>query len=58
MNMKLNPECETIYLMPKENFTYLNSGVIKEIASLGGDVSEFVSKEVENALRAKFPDKK
>jgi pantetheine-phosphate adenylyltransferase len=54
MNKKLNPDCETIYLMPKENFTYLNSSIVKEIASLGGNVSEFVTEDVEKALKEKF----
>ncbi|MBF0432439.1 MAG: pantetheine-phosphate adenylyltransferase [Fibrobacteria bacterium] len=53
-NKKLYPDCEILYLMPGENYTYLNSSMVKEIAGLGGDVSSFVSGNVEQALKAKF----
>jgi len=39
MNRKLDAEVETIFLMPKEEYTYLSSRIVKEIARLGGDVS-------------------
>lgn len=54
MNKKLMPECETVYMMPDERFTYLNSGIVKEIAALGGEVSEFVTANVEEALKNRF----
>ncbi|MBA3543437.1 MAG: pantetheine-phosphate adenylyltransferase [Chthoniobacterales bacterium] len=42
MNRKLEATVETIFLMPKEEYTYLSSRIVKEIARLGGDVSGFV----------------
>lgn len=50
MNRKLNCEIETIFLMPKEEYTYLSSRIVKEIARLGGDVSSFVPRPVAEAL--------
>jgi pantetheine-phosphate adenylyltransferase len=43
MNRKLEAGVETIFLMPKEDYTYLSSRIVKEIARLGGDVSAFVA---------------
>lgn len=54
MNRKLVAEVETIFLMPKEEYTYLSSRIVKEIARLGGDVSAFVPDCVAAALREKF----
>ncbi|MFN2541468.1 MAG: pantetheine-phosphate adenylyltransferase [Chthoniobacterales bacterium] len=54
MNRKLNANVETIFLMPKEEYTYLSSRIIKEIARLGGDVSSFVPDVVGEALKTKF----
>jgi len=54
MNRKLEAEVETIFLMPKEEYTYLSSRIVKEIARLGGDVSGFVPACVAKALRSKF----
>ena len=54
MNRKLDPEIETIFLMPKEEYTYLSSRIVKEIARLGGDVSAFVPPLVAEALAKKF----
>lgn len=54
MNKKLDPGCETVYLMPSEQYTYLNSSVIREIAALGGSVSDFVPAVVEEMLRGKL----
>ena len=45
---------ETIFLMPKEEYTYLSSRIIKEIARLGGDISKFVPPTVAHALAKKF----
>ena len=42
MNRKLEATVETIFLMPKEEYTYLSSRIVKEIARLGGDVGQFV----------------
>jgi pantetheine-phosphate adenylyltransferase len=54
MNRKLEGSVETIFLMPKEEYTYLSSRMIKEIARLGGDVSSFVPLAVGKALAKKF----
>jgi pantetheine-phosphate adenylyltransferase len=54
MNRKLNASVETIFLMPKEDYTYLSSRIVKEIARLGGDVSSFVPTCVAKALSRKF----
>lgn len=50
INRKLAPEIETLFLMPSEKYTYLSSSLVREIASFGGDVSEFVHPEIETAL--------
>ncbi len=54
MNRKLEATVETIFLMPKEEYTYLSSRIVKEVARLGGDVSEFLPAKVAAALRAKL----
>jgi len=54
MNRKLDAAVETIFLMPKEEYTYLSSRIVKEIARLGGDVSSFVPGSVAKALSRKF----
>jgi pantetheine-phosphate adenylyltransferase len=53
MNRKLEARVETIFLMPKEEYTYLSSRIVKEIARLGGDVAKFVPAPVAAALRKK-----
>ena len=50
MNRKLEPNIETIFMMPRETYTFLSSKLIKEIAQLGGNVSAFVPPHVERAL--------
>jgi pantetheine-phosphate adenylyltransferase len=54
MNRKLEATVETIFLMPKEEYTYLSSRIVKEIARLGGDVTEFVPVAVAQALASKM----
>jgi pantetheine-phosphate adenylyltransferase len=54
MNRNLNERVETIFMMPKESYTFLSSRLIKEIARLGGDVSHFVPAHVAAALAAKL----
>ena len=54
MNRKLEGAVETIFLMPKEEYTYLSSRIVKEIARLGGDVSSFVAAPVAKALGKKL----
>ncbi len=52
MNRKLYPGLETVFFTPKEDYTYLSSRIVKEIARLGGDVSAFVPLSVQKALAA------
>lgn len=54
MNRKLNERVETIFMMPKDTYTFLSSRIVKEIARLGGDVGAFVPPRVVLALRKKF----
>lgn len=54
MNRKLNERVETIFMMPKETYTFLSSRITKEIARLGGDVRAFVPAHVETALKRKL----
>jgi len=54
MNRKLNERIETIFMMPKDTYTFLSSKIVKEIARLGGDVSSFVPPNVRIALAEKL----
>jgi pantetheine-phosphate adenylyltransferase len=54
MNKSLYPEVETVFFMPGESFTYVNSSMVREVARLGGDVSRFVSPPVAEALLLRF----
>ena len=54
MNRKLNERVETIFMMPKDTYTFLSSRIVKEIARLGGDVKAFVPAHVEAALKKKM----
>ena len=54
MNRKLEATVETIFLMPKEEYTYLSSRIVKEIARLGGDVSGFVPPCVVESFASKL----
>jgi pantetheine-phosphate adenylyltransferase len=54
MNRKLEASVETIFLMPKEEYTYLSSRIVKEIARLGGDISQFVPASVAQAFGKKL----
>jgi pantetheine-phosphate adenylyltransferase len=57
MNRKLNERVETIFMMPKDTYTFLSSRMVKEIARLGGDVSAFVPPHVQHALTKKLGTK-
>ena len=50
MNRHLTDEVETVFLTPTESYTFISSSLVREIAALGGDVSEFVSPKVREAL--------
>jgi len=52
-NRKLAKEITTVFLMPHEKYTYLNSSIVREIALMGGNVSEFVPAGVKRALMRK-----
>jgi pantetheine-phosphate adenylyltransferase len=54
MNRKLNERIETIFMMPKDSYTFLSSRIVKEIARLGGDVTPFVPAPVRHALAEKL----
>lgn len=58
MNRKLNDNFETIFMMPKDTYTFLSSRIVKEIARLGGDVTPFVPAHVQTALAAKLAHQK
>jgi pantetheine-phosphate adenylyltransferase len=53
-NRKLAGELETLFMMPKENHSYVSSSTVKEVANLGGEVDDFVPPEVVAALRKRF----
>ncbi len=54
MNRKLNERIETIFMMPKDTYTFLSSRIVKEIARLGGNVSDFVPYQVQTVLQEKL----
>ncbi len=53
MNRHLTEEVETVFLTPTDRYTFISSTLVREIATLGGDISEFVSPTVKEALMAK-----
>jgi pantetheine-phosphate adenylyltransferase len=57
MNRKLAESITTVFLMPHEKYTYLNSTIVREIALLGGDVSEFVPPAVRKQLSLKVKNR-
>lgn len=54
MNRRLADDIETAFLTPTEEYTFISSSLVREVAELGGDVSEFVSLNVKQALRERF----
>ena len=50
MNRHLTEEVETVFLTPTDKYTFISSSLVREVASLGGDVTEFVSTSVKDAL--------
>lgn len=50
MNRRLAPQLETLFLTPADNYAYISASLVKEIAGLGGNVSEFVHERVKTAL--------
>jgi pantetheine-phosphate adenylyltransferase len=57
MNRHLEPEVETIFVMPNESFSYTSSSLVKQIAKLGGDVRKFVPANVARALKTAYAKK-
>jgi len=54
MNRRLEPRLETVFLTPQEEFTFLSSRLVKEVARLGGNIDAFVPSPAAAALRQKF----
>ena len=57
MNRQLTEDVETVFLTPTDKYTYISSTLVREVASLGGDVSGFVSPQVRDALVARIAEK-
>ena len=54
MNRNLNDEISTVFLMPHEKYTHISSSMVREVASLGGDIADYVPAHVCNALKEKY----
>ncbi len=54
MNRRLAPAVETLFLTPAEQYSYISSSLVKEIAALGGDISDFVHEKVRAALNRRM----
>ena len=54
MNRAMDPEFESVFLTPSANLSYISSSLVREIASLGGNVDGFVPEAVRTALEQKF----
>jgi pantetheine-phosphate adenylyltransferase len=57
MNRQLTEDVETVFLTPTDKYTYISSTLVREVASLGGDVSGFVSPQVRDALVERIAEK-
>ena len=56
MNRRLDSNVETVFLTPSEQYTFVSASLVKEIASMGGDVSQFLDPAVNDALARKLPE--
>lgn len=54
MNRQLNPDIETVFMAPAEQYTYLSATMVREIAELGGDISGFVHPDVVQVLKKRY----
>ena len=54
INRDLNPKCETVFLMPSPETSFVSSRMIREVAKLGGDINKFVPKVIAQALKEKY----
>jgi len=57
MNRRLNPEIETVFLTASEKHQFISSRLVKEVVSMGGDITHFVASNVRDKLLGKFPDR-
>lgn len=55
MNRKLHPDVETLFLTPSDQYMFISSTIVREIATLGGDVTQFVSPHVLSRLKQQVP---
>ena len=55
MNRAIKPDFESVFLTPAEDLAYISSSLVREIASMGGNISPFVAEPVAVALQRKFP---
>lgn len=58
MNRKLMPEADTVFLPTSEKFTYISSSLVREIAALGGDISDFVHPHIKDVLLARVGNRR
>lgn len=58
MNRKLAPDVETVFMMTGEDYFYISSNLVREVASFGGDVTGLVPPNVHEGLKAKFAGRK
>ena len=58
MNAKLDPDIETIFMMASEKWQFVSSSFVKEVCMLGGDIEQFVTPNVAEALKARFAEQK
>jgi pantetheine-phosphate adenylyltransferase len=54
MNRKLQPDLETVFMMPAEQYSYLSSRLVREVAQLGGSIQDLVPDTVERELKKKL----
>jgi pantetheine-phosphate adenylyltransferase len=57
MNRSLNEEVSTVFLMPHAKYTHVSSSMVREVASLGGNVSKYVPVHVDKSLKEKYGNK-
>jgi pantetheine-phosphate adenylyltransferase len=57
MNLTLDPEVETVFLMAKEEYSHVSSSLLRQVASLHGDLDKFLPPEVNEALRRKVRER-
>ncbi|HEY8329824.1 MAG TPA: pantetheine-phosphate adenylyltransferase [Pseudomonas sp.] len=55
MNRQLAPQVESLFLTPSEQYSYISSSLVREIAALGGDIGKFVHPAVAQALHERYP---